>query len=60
MDFKDYSPKHIQNLTKEEAHINLFSEIGGDMGIPIVKSAPNSETVQAFYRIAEKILGKLT
>jgi len=33
---------------------------GGDMGIPIVKSAPNSETAQAFYRIAEKILEKLT
>ncbi len=33
---------------------------GGDMGIPIVKSAPNSETAQAFYRIAEKILEKLS
>jgi len=27
---RDFSPKHIQNLSKEEAHINLFSEIGGD------------------------------
>jgi len=32
---------------------------GGDMGIPIVKSAPNSETARAFYQIAQKILEKL-
>lgn len=29
---------------------------GGDKGIPIVKSAPNSEPAKAFYEIARKIL----
>ena len=30
MDLKNFKPLHIQNLSREEAHINLFSEIGGD------------------------------
>ncbi len=32
---------------------------GGDMGIPIVKSAPDSEIAHQFYDIAKKILQKL-
>tara|TARA_R100001244_G_scaffold40790_2_gene36675 strand:+ start:2299 stop:3486 length:1188 start_codon:yes stop_codon:yes gene_type:complete len=48
MDFKDYSPKHIQNLTKEEAHINLFSEIGGDMGINGQSFADEIQMLNAF------------
>lgn len=33
MNLKNYRPKHIVNLSKEKATINLFSEIGGESGI---------------------------
>tara|TARA_Y100000588_G_scaffold252781_2_gene267329 strand:+ start:113 stop:1183 length:1071 start_codon:yes stop_codon:yes gene_type:complete len=33
---------------------------GGDMGIPIVKSSPDSESAKAFYSIAKKIVQKLS
>lgn len=32
---------------------------GGDVGIPVVKGSPNSETTKAFYEIAREILQKL-
>lgn len=33
MNLKDRKLEHIQNLSLEEAHINLYSEIGGEGGI---------------------------
>jgi ATP-binding protein involved in chromosome partitioning len=55
--------KAANSLTTELlGKIPLDSAIrqGGDMGIPIVKSAPNSDAAIAFYDIAKKILQKLS
>lgn len=55
--------KAAENLnTKLLGKIPLDSAIrqGGDMGIPIVKSAPNSEAAKAFYDIARQVLQMLS
>jgi len=41
-----------------EIPLDMQTRVGGDTGVPIVESAPDSEQAQAFFRVAEQVAAR--
>ena len=41
-----------------EIPLDMQTRVGGDTGVPIVESAPESEQAQAFFRVAEQVAAR--